>query len=75
MPVMERQERSRAGMPKNNKQAKATLLAAYQGAPGRVGRARAELVGAVVEMVSVAVAAVAPEMVAGLVEPKLKAGG
>jgi hypothetical protein len=72
---MERQERRRAGKPKNNKQARATPLAGYHGTPGRVGGTRAELVGAVVEMMSVAVAAVAPVMLTGLEEPKLKVGG
>jgi hypothetical protein len=62
-------------MPNNNRQANATPLAAAHGLPGRLGKARVELVGAVVEMVSVAVPAVAPLMFTGLVEPKLKVGG
>jgi hypothetical protein len=40
-----------------------------------LGYSSAALVGAVVEMVSVAVAAVVPEMLTGVVEPKLKVGG
>ena len=64
----------RAGMPNNNRKANATPLAADQGTPGRLGKARAELVGAVVAMVRVAAPAVAPLMFTGLVEPKLKVG-
>jgi hypothetical protein len=62
-------------MPKNNMQAKAAPPAANQGAPGRVGMTRTELVGAVVRMVRVAVSAEAPVMLTGLVEPKRKVGG
>jgi hypothetical protein len=62
-------------MPNSNRQANATPPAADHGTPGRLGKARAELVGAVVEMVRVAVPAVAPSMLTGLVEPKLKVGG
>ena len=62
-------------MPKNRTPAKAAPLAAYQGTPLRLGRARAALVAAVVVMVSVAVPADVPVMLTGLVEPKLKAGG
>lgn len=40
-----------------------------------MGYARVALVAAVVEMVSVAVPAVVPVMLTGLVEPKLKVGG
>jgi hypothetical protein len=40
-----------------------------------LGKARVELVGAVVEMVRVAVPAVPLLMFTGLVEPKLKVGG
>jgi hypothetical protein len=40
-----------------------------------LGWTRAALVAAVVEMMSVAVPAVAPAILAGLVEPKLKVGG
>jgi len=40
-----------------------------------LGKERAELVGAVVEIERVAVPAVAPLMFIGLVEPKLKVGG
>lgn len=47
---------------------------AYQGTPGRVGYAIVALVAAVVEMVRVAVPALAPVMLAGLVVPKLKVG-
>jgi hypothetical protein len=39
-----------------------------------LGRTRAALVAAVVEMVRVAVPAVVPAMITGLVEPKLKVG-
>lgn len=56
-------------------QAKVAPPAAYQGASGRLGSARAALPGAVVEMVSVAVPGFEPVMLTGLVEPKLKVGG
>jgi hypothetical protein len=42
--------------------------------PGRLGNARVELVSAVVDMVRVAVPAVTPVMLTGLVDPKLKVG-
>jgi len=48
--------------------------AAYQRTPGRAGYARAPLVGAVVEMVRVAVPEAVPVITTGLVEPKLKVG-
>jgi hypothetical protein len=51
------------------------VLAAYQRIPGCAGYARAALVGAVVVMVSVAVTALAPVMLTGLVAPKLNVGG
>jgi hypothetical protein len=62
-------------MPKSTRHANATPLAAYQGTPGRLGKARAALVAAVVEMVRVPVPAAAPVMFSGLVAPKLKVGG
>ena len=46
----------------------------YHGTAGRLGYARVALVAAVVEMVSVAVPAVVPLMLTGLVEPKLNVG-
>ncbi len=49
--------------------------AAYQGIPGRFEWTKAALVGAVVEIVSVAVPAVVPEMLTGAVTPKLRVGG
>jgi hypothetical protein len=62
-------------MPKSRMQAKAALPVVYQRPPGRLGYARAERVAAVVEMVRVAVPAVVPVILTGLVEPKLKVGG
>lgn len=56
-------------------QARVALPAAYHGTPGRVGWTSAALVAAVVEIVSVAVPAVLPEMLTGMVEPKLTVGG
>jgi len=48
---------------------------AYHGTPGRLGYTSAALVGAVVEMVRVAVPALVPVMLTGLVAPKLKVAG
>jgi len=62
-------------MPKSTMQANAILPAAYHGAPGRFGWTRTALVGAVVDIVSVAVPAVVPEMLTGVVDPKLTVGG
>ena len=62
-------------MPKSNRQARAAPPAAYHGVQGRLGRTKAELVGAVVEMVRVAVPAVMPVMFTVPVEPKLNVGG
>jgi hypothetical protein len=62
-------------MPKSRIQARAALLAVYQGTPLRLGRTRAALVAAVVVIVSVAVPAEVPVILTGLVEPKLKVGG
>ena len=67
--------RRRAGMPKSMMKVNAVPPAAYQGTPGRFGWTKAALVGAVVEIVSVAVPAVVPEMRTGAVEPKLTVGG
>lgn len=62
-------------MPKSRMHASETPPAMYQGTPGRLGWTRAALVGNVVEIVSVAVAAVVSVMLTGLVEPKLNVGG
>src|ERR1039458_7351934 len=71
---MVRQLRRRAGIPKSKRQARVAPPAVYQGTPGRLGYTRAALVAAVVLMVRVAVPAVVPVMLTGLVEPKLKLG-
>jgi hypothetical protein len=62
-------------MPKSRTKARVVLPAVYQRTPGRAGYARAALVAAVVEMVRVAVPALVPVMLTGLVEPKLNVGG
>jgi hypothetical protein len=72
---MVRQLRRRAGIPKSRMQARVAPPAAYQGTPGCLGYANAALVAAVVLIVRVAVPAVVPVMLTGLVEPKLKVGG
>jgi hypothetical protein len=59
-------------MQRNRTQASDAPPARYHGAAGFLGRISVEVVAAVVEMVRVAVAALAPVMLAGLVEPKLK---
>jgi hypothetical protein len=59
----------------NRRNASAALPAAYQGSSGRFGITTALVVAAVVETVSVAVAAVAPVIATGVVEPKLTVGG
>ena len=74
IPSIVRQLRRHAGMPKSRMQARVAPPAAYQGTPGRLGYANAALVAAVVLMVRVAVPAVVPVMLTGLVEPKLKVG-
>ncbi len=61
-------------MPKSRMQARVAPPAAYQGTPGRVGNVRAALVAAVVEMVRVAVPALIPVILTGLVVLKLKVG-
>lgn len=62
-------------MPKNSRAARTALPAEYQGGLRDFGYARAALVGAVVETVRVAVPAVVPVMLTGLVDPKLNVGG
>src|SRR5580658_4963968 len=74
MPRIVRQRRRRAGIPKNNKQAKAVPPAAYQGAPRDLGRTSAPVVAAVVVTVRVPVPFDAPVMLTGDVAPKLNAG-
>jgi hypothetical protein len=51
-----------------------TVPPAYQRTPRHAGCAKEALVAALVEMVSVAVTAVGPVIVTGLVEPKMKVG-
>jgi hypothetical protein len=76
IPSIVRQLRLRAGMPKSSMHARATPPVAYQGNPMRLGYDRAAaVVAAVVEIVSVAVPALAPVMLTGVVVPKLKVGG
>jgi hypothetical protein len=64
----------RAGTPKSTRQARIAPPAAYQCAPGRLGWFIALLVDPDVVTVSVAVPAAVPEMLTGLLEPKLKVG-
>jgi hypothetical protein len=66
--------RRRAGIPNNKRQARVAPTA-YQGTPGSFGWTRVALVAAVVEMVRIAVPALVPVILTGLVEPKLKVGG
>lgn len=75
IPSMVRQLRRRAGMPKSSRQASVAPPAVYQGTTECLGCTSAELVAAVVVMVRVAVPAVVPVMVTGLVKPKLSVGG
>lgn len=75
MPTIARQFRRRLGIQKNSRQASADPSVAYQRPDGRAGYSTAPEVAAVVVMVSVAVAALAPEMLTGLLDPKLKLGG
>ena len=67
------QLRRRAGMPKSSRHASAEP-APYQGVPRRMGASEALLDAAVVVMVRVAVPAALPEMLTGLVDPKLNVG-
>jgi hypothetical protein len=62
-------------MPNSRRHARVAPPAAYQGTPWRLGYTSAAVVGAVVETVRVAVPALVPVMLTGLVEPKLKVGG
>jgi hypothetical protein len=61
-------------MPKSRTPASVAPPAKYLRTPGRSGNARVPLVGAVVETVRVAVPALAPVIMTGLVEPKLTVG-
>jgi len=74
MPSIDRQRRRRAGIPKNNKQARAAPPAVYQGTVRVFGLTKAPVVAAVVVTVSVPVPFEAPVMLTGDVEPKLKVG-
>jgi hypothetical protein len=67
--------RRRAGKPNNSVHASAAPLVANQGIPRVLGSTIAALVAAVVEIVRVAVPAVVPVMLTGVVDPKLKVGG
>jgi hypothetical protein len=71
---MLRQVRRRAGMPKSKRHAMTVPPAENHGMLGRAGRANARFVAGVVEMVRVAIPALLPVMLAGLVEPKLRVG-
>jgi hypothetical protein len=62
-------------MQKSRTQARVAPPAVYQGTAGCLGWTKAAVVAAVVEMVRVAVPALEPVMLTGLVEPKLKVGG
>jgi hypothetical protein len=74
IPSMDCQPRRLLGFPKRSMQASVAPPAVYQGTPCSLGWRRAALVAAVVEMVRVAVLAEVPEMLAGLVDPKLNVG-
>ena len=71
---MVRQLRRRAGMPTRRMQARTAPLPVYQRVPGRSGHVSALELDAEVDTASVAVPAVAPVMLTGLVEPKLRVG-
>jgi hypothetical protein len=75
IPSIVRQARRRVGTPKSRIQANVAPPAAYQGTPRRFGYAKELVVAAVVVTVRVAVAVLAPLMLTGLVEPKLRVGG
>ena len=77
IPSMERQLRRRAGMPRSTRKPKTALPLEYHAMVlGSELDAGQELVVlAVVEMVRVAVPAIAPVMFTGVVVPKLKVGG
>jgi hypothetical protein len=62
-------------MQNSRRQARADPPVAYHRPVGRAGYSRAPLVAGVVEIVSVAVPALAPAMLIGLLEPKLTVGG
>ena len=75
MPSIACQRRRRLGFTKSSRQASAAPPEASQDAPGCLGDASAALDAPVVLMVRVAVPAVAPVMLTGLLEPKLSVGG
>lgn len=75
IPSMVRQLRRRAGMPMSRMQAKAAPPPAYHGTLWRVEEVAEQPMACVVVMVRLAVPAVAPAMLTGVVEPKLKVGG
>ena len=72
-PSIVRSLRRRAGIPKNRRQAN-TAPPEIARTLGRSGAVRAPVVGAVLEMVRVAVTAEAPVIFTGFVEPKLNPG-
>ena len=74
MASVARRLRRRPGMPKSKMQARAAPPAGNQGTPRGMRLAVVQPLAAVVEMVRVALPAVAPVMLTGLVEPKLKVG-
>jgi len=74
MPSIDRKRRQRAGIPRNNKQAKAAPPAVYQGAPLDLGLTNAPVVEPVVLTVRVPLPLEAPVMSTGEVAPKLKVG-
>jgi hypothetical protein len=74
-PTILSQLRRRIGMKKKTRHAIAALPTAIQRFEGCGGSVSAPVVGAVVEIVSVAVPALALEITTGLVEPKLTVGG
>lgn len=74
IPSMVCQLRRLAGMPMRRMQPRAAPPSVYQGNPRCTGMANDALLAAVVETVRVAVPELAPVILTGAVEPKLKVG-
>ena len=75
IPSIVRHLRRRAGIPMSSMQARAAPPLAYHGTSRRVEEVAEQPRACVVEMVRMAVPAAEPEMLIGVVEPKLKVGG
>jgi len=74
IPSMIRQLRRRFGTPKRSRQPRARLPAKYKEPPGNFGRVIAAEVAGWVVMARVAVSALTPVILTGLLEPKLNVG-